>query len=141
MYVRNNKWKVGSGANWVYPSALAQEIPFFELHQPEALCIATYMNAATNFGFLSMLTYSILCEYGYFISYSYSVPFLLVISSFGCFFTALLYPVTVYNISLFLYIGCAIGGTAGALSSVIFNPYMSSYNSSMISAARAVSVM
>ena len=34
---------MGSAPNWVFATALAQEIPFFE--QSDGLCIATYMNA------------------------------------------------------------------------------------------------
>jgi hypothetical protein len=41
---------MGSGANWVLPSCLSQQIPVFERTLPEGLCIATFMNAATNAG-------------------------------------------------------------------------------------------
>lgn len=144
-YIQNSKLKdfllfmlMGCGSYWGYPSALVQEIPYLELHQPEGLCIATFMNAATNTGFLFMFIYTVLYEYGYIMPYHFSVPCLLVVSPFGCFFTGFFYSTVVDNVSLFLYIGCAIGGAVGALSSVIFNPFMTAYTSDMISAGRAV---
>jgi hypothetical protein len=32
---------MGSGANWVFPTALAQEIPYFEDNQPEGMSCPT----------------------------------------------------------------------------------------------------
>eukprot|EP01038_Epipyxis_sp_PR26KG_P005541 gene5541-7660_t len=125
---------MGAGANWVYPTALAQEIPYFERYAPEKLCVATYMNATTNIGLFAMVIYVYFHEQ---IHHSVSVPSLLSLSSFGCFFTALTYSITVNNISLLLYIGCVLGGTVGALSSVIMNPFMTRFHNDFISAARS----
>ena len=128
---------MGSGANWVYATALAQEIPYFENHQPEQLCIATYMNATTNFGLFAMFGYLYYHHYVKPIPYSVSVPFLLGLSAFGCFFSSAVYFINAGGVSYMLYICCAIGGTIGALSSVIMNPFMTQYENMYISAARA----
>jgi hypothetical protein len=71
------------------------------------------------------------------ISYKYSVPSLLLISTLGSFFAAATYGETVNGVSVLLYISCAIGGSVGSLSSVIFNPFMTIYESNMITAARS----
>lgn len=128
---------MGYGANWVLPTALFQEIPYFELHQPEGLCIATYMNATTNCGLFMLILYNIIYENVTKIPYKYSVPILLLLSSGGCFFSAASYSITLNNTSVMLYITCAIGGTVGSLSSIIFNPYMTSFEIDLISAARS----
>ncbi|RYG65745.1 hypothetical protein EON64_11305 [archaeon] len=121
---------MGAGANWVFPTALAQEIPYFENHNPEGLCIATYMNATTNFGLFAMAAYVYVHNYVQPIPYSYSVPCLLVLSSLGCFFSAMVYPVSAGGVSFMLYLCCALGGSIGALSSVIMNPFMTSFDNS-----------
>lgn len=128
---------MGSGANWVFPTALAQQIPYFENNLPEKLCIATYMNATTNFGFIAMLAYLSYHRYIGPIPYEYSVPSLLVLSSLGCFISGGVYDITSNGASFMLYLCCALGGTIGALSSVIMNPFMTQYQSSFISAARS----
>ncbi len=127
---------MGSGANWVFPSALAQEIPYFEDHLPEKLCIATYMNATTNFGLIFMLIFVYIHYYVMPIPHSISVPTLLIGSTVGCFLSAAVYPISSGGVSFMLYICCAIGGAIGALSSVIMNPFMTSYENVYISAAR-----
>eukprot|EP01031_Cornospumella_fuschlensis_P027691 gene27691-33443_t len=128
---------MGAGANWVFSTALAQEIPYFENHNPEGLCIATYMNATTNFGLFAMAVYVYVHNYVKPIPYNYSVPCLLVLSSLGCFFSAIVYPVSAGGVSFMLYLCCALGGSVGALSSVIMNPFMTSFDNSYISAGRS----
>lgn len=128
---------MGSGANWVYATALAQEIPYFENHAPEQLCVATYMNATTNFGLIMMGLYLYYHNYVKPIPYSISVPFMLWLSVFGCFFSSAVYGINAGGVSYMLYICCAIGGTVGALASVVMNPFMTQYENMFISAARS----
>jgi multisubunit Na+/H+ antiporter MnhG subunit len=128
---------MGSGANWVFPTALAQEIPYFENHLPEKLCIATYMNATTNLGIIFMLMFIYVHYYVTPIPHYISVPALLLGSTLGCFLAAAVYPITAGGVSFMLYICCAIGGGIGSLSSVIMNPFMTSYENVYISAARS----
>jgi len=128
---------MGSGANWVLPTALAQEIPYFEVHQPEGLCIATYMNATVNIGLIAMFVYVYIYKNISKIPYNFSVPILLVVSSVGCILTAYTYSITVGKASLLLYLSCAIGGIVGALASVIMSPFLMSYENNFISAARS----
>lgn len=128
---------MGSGANFVLPTALVQEVPYFENVLPEKLCIATYMNLMTSLGLISMLAYLYVNNYIYKIPYTTSVPFMLVTSSLTSFVVAGVYPITVGKISLLLYICCFIGGSVGAMSSVIMNPFMTVYTNNSISAVRS----
>lgn len=128
---------MGAGANWVLPTALAQEIPYFEDHAPEKLCVATYMNVANACGVTAMLTYMYVHNHVTAIPYTRSVPLLLLGSTLGSFFSALVYPLTVGGVSLFLFICAFIGGAIGSLSSVIMNPFMTGFKSHYISAARS----
>lgn len=128
---------MGSGANWVFPTALSQEIPYLEDNQPEGLCLATYMNASVNIGLIFLIIYVFIYYNMYKIPYCYSVPVLLMLSSIGCFLTAGTYSITFDDTSILLYISCAIGGIVGALSAVIMSPFLMSYEKDMISAARA----
>ena len=90
------------------------------------------MNAATNFGVFMMGTYALLHEYKIIIPYTYSVPILLMTSAFGSYFAAAFYSVTINNSSIMLYMACAMGGSVGALSTVIFTPFLTAYESNMI---------
>lgn len=54
---------MGAAPNWVFATALAQEIPFFEQTLPLGLCIATYMNAATNVGLIFVIVHYIWNHY------------------------------------------------------------------------------
>lgn len=128
---------MGSGANFVLPTALVEEVPYFEDVLPEKICIATYMNLATSLGLIAMLTYLFITEYVCKIPYSYSVPFMLITSTVTSFIVAGVYPITVGKVSLLLYICCFIGGSVGAMSSVIMNPFMTVYTNDSISAVRA----
>jgi hypothetical protein len=127
---------MGSGANWVFPNSLSQEIPYFENHLPEKLCIATYMNATTHCGVIFMLTFVYVHYYVRPIPHHISVPTLLLGSTIGCFLASAVYPITENGVSFMLYICCAIGGGVGSLSSVIMNPFMTSYQNIYISAGR-----
>lgn len=128
---------MGSGANWVLATALAQEIPYFELYQPERLCVATYMTLANNFGIVALSIYIYINTYYYKIPYKYSVQFMLSLSPFGCILTAFTYNIVYNGTSFWLYVCCAIGGTIGALASVVMNPFLMSYENNFISATRA----
>jgi hypothetical protein len=127
---------MGAGANWVYPSALAQEIPYFQRTQPEGLCVATYMNATTNLGLLAVITYFTIIRFFGPIPHSYAVPMILFFSAFGSYLSAVVYSVTVNGSSMYLFLCCAIGGAVGALSSVVMNPFLTNYQNDFISASR-----
>eukprot|EP01039_Chlorochromonas_danica_P003534 gene3534-3871_t len=129
---------MGAGANWVFPTALSQQIPYFENHLPEGLCLATYMNATTNLGFLLVVVYLYgITQWRTLLDYHYAIPALLATSSIGCFLAAGVYSITVDGISLLLYVCCLVGGSVGCLAGVIMNPFMTSYENSYISAARS----
>ena len=127
---------LGSGANWVLANALAQEIPIFERSSPQHLCIATYMNAATNFGLFPVIVYMLNNHYNVAIPHGIAVPSVLILGMIGAFLTAGTYSVTVNEIPILLLISCAIGGTVGALSAVVMTPFLMLYESDCISAAR-----
>ena len=93
---------MGAGANWVLPTALAQEIPYFENHSPEKLCVATYMNVANALGIFAIIAYLYWHHHVRPIAYTFSVPVLLLGSTLGTFFSAFVYNVSVGNVSLML---------------------------------------
>jgi len=128
---------MGSGANFVLPTALVQQIPYFEDALPEKECIATYMNLMTSMGLLTMLTYLYVNAYVWTVPYSLSVPSMLLTSAVTSFVVALTYNVTVDKVSLLLYVCCFVGGSVGALSSVIMNPFMTQFQNNYISAIRS----
>ena len=128
---------MGSGANFVLPTALVQEVPYFENVLPEKLCIATYMNLMTSLGLLTMLTYLYINNFIYKIPYTISVPWMLITSSITSFIVAGVYDITIGNVSVLLYVCCFIGGSVGAMSSVIMNPFMTAYTNDNISAVRS----
>lgn len=103
---------VGSGCNWVLPSALFQQIPYFEQHSPQGVCISTYMNASVNIGVLFVLIYIFLyVKYGLnSLPYSKFIPGLLISSCCGTFFCGFTYQITIDNFSFFIFLCCAIGG-------------------------------
>lgn len=127
---------MGAGVNWVFPTAMFQEIPYLEEHQPEGLCLATYMNLMVAMGYLVMGGYVFVDSYVKKIPFSIGMPLLLVLSCTGCYLAAAVYSITVDNVSLLLYFCCLIGGVVGALSSVIMNPFLTSYDNDFISATR-----
>lgn len=118
------------------PMAIVEEIPYFQNVLPEKICIATYMNLANGLGLLGMLAYLYITTYIRNIPYSVSVPFMLITSTITSFLVAGVYPITVGKVSLLLYICCFIGGSVGAMSSVILNPFMTAYSNNCISAVR-----
>lgn len=127
---------MGSGANWVFATALAQEIPYYENHLSEGDCVATYMNAATNVSIIAVAVY--LFAYSYFaIPHKYSVPSLLFLSAFGSFLTAATSMQTINGIPVALFICCGIGGIVGGLAGVIMQPFMTYFKTDFISGARA----
>ena len=119
------------------PTALAQQIPYFEQHNPEGLCIATYMNASTNVGVLMVVAYFTFMKCIRPVPHSIAVPFILISSPFAAYLASSVYGVTYHGISIFLFLCCSIGGYAGSLSSVIMNPYLTKYENDLISASRS----
>ena len=127
---------MGAGANWVLPTVLFQEIPYFQNHMPEKLCISTYMNASVSMALVVTLTFVLYNHYVRHIPNAAVVPKLLQLSLFATFAAAMTYPYVVGGISLFLFITIFLGGVVGSVSSVVMNPYMTRYRSVYISAAR-----
>ena len=121
----------GAAPNWVFATALAQEIPYFEQHLPEGLCIATYMNAASNIGLLAVISY-VTINYYHPIPQSVSVPGLLLMCVVGCFLTAFTYSITAFNTPVLLLVCCGIGGIVGALSAVVMSPFLMFYKNDYI---------
>lgn len=128
---------MGSGANFVLPSALYQELPYFQDNLPEKQCIATYMNLANSLGLFAMLSYLYYNDYIKPIPYTVSVPTMLVVSAVTSFLSAFIYPFTAGDVSLPLYVCFFIGGSVGACSSIIMSPFMAAYTNDNISASRA----
>ena len=128
---------LGMGPNWVMPTALAQEIPYFENNQPEGLSIAAYMNAATSAALLMVFVYYGYVEYIRPIPHTIAVPALLVVSTFSGFLSFAVYDVSSGDVSICLYLCCFLAGCVGQLSQVIVNPFMTAYENNFISAARS----
>lgn len=125
----------GAAPNWVFATALAQEIPYFEHNLPGGLCIATYMNAAANIGLVAVFVYLTVNHY-YPIRQSVAICSLLFLCIFGTFLTAFSYSIVAFNAPVLLFTCCGIGGIVGALSAVIMSPFLMFYKNDYISAAR-----
>lgn len=128
---------MGIGTNWVLPTVLFQQIPWFEERQPEGLCLATYMNAANTCAVVGALVYYLVTEHCYHIPHSVSMPVLLSLSFFASIYVAFTYQYTVNDLSLFLYLGMALGAIVGSFSAIIVNPFMTQFEARFISAARS----
>jgi hypothetical protein len=128
---------MGSGANWVLPTVLFQEIPWFQDHMPEGLCISTYMNAANNFAVIVNITYLCINHFYRPIPHEIMLPFILSLSFFASIFVSFTYHIVINDVSVFIFIANFLAGTVGSLSSVIMNPFMTRFQNSYISAARA----
>ena len=127
---------MGMGANWVLPTALYQQVPWFSEHLPEELCIATYMNVAAACAACFAFMFFIITERGYHVPHSVSVPLLLMLSFIGSVYVALTYSYSIFGNSYYLYFGHFIGSFVGAFSAIIFNPFMAQFEAQYISAAR-----
>ena len=128
---------LGVGPNWVMPTALAQEIPYFENNLPEGISIAAYMNAATSSSLVVVLLYYGYVEYIRPIPNTVSVPVLLCTSLLSAWLSLAIYDIVAGKVSICLYLCCFIAGCVGALSQVIMNPFMTNYENDFISAARS----
>lgn len=130
---------LGSGANWVLPTALFQQIPYLETRLKDHLCLSSRMNASVNCGVVSVVLYLILLRrYGLkVLPYTYVVSAILVASFSGTLLAAAVYDVEVFGQSLPLYLVCLIGGAVGSTSAVVMNPYLMQYRSDFISASRS----
>jgi uncharacterized protein YqgC (DUF456 family) len=126
---------LGLGANWVLPTALLQQIPWFSEHLPEELCVATYMNVAAACAASCSFLYYYLTEHGYNVP-RVSVPALLAMSFIGSVYVALTYSYSIYGNSYFLFSGHYMGCIVGAFSAIIFNPFMAQFDARYISCAR-----
>jgi hypothetical protein len=128
---------MGCGASWIFPNALAQQIPVFQQTLPGGLCIATYMNAATNFSFVACVGYVVLNRrYGPF-PHSVCVPILLTLGGLGAYLASATYTVVFHNVAIMLLICCAMGGAVGGLSSVVMNPFLTRFKNDYIISGRS----
>jgi hypothetical protein len=127
----------GAGTNWLLPTILFQQIPWFENRVPEGLCIATYLNTSNSFALIGTLTYCYVNKYHREIPHSITLPFILWLSVFGTLFAAFTYNYTVGGYSIFLFISTFMGATVGSLSAVVMNPFMTQFENIYITAARS----
>jgi hypothetical protein len=121
----------------VCPTALAQQIPYFERINPEGICIATYMNASTNLGVISAALYLLYVKFIGPIPHIVAVPVILASSAIAAYLVSAVHATTFHGMSVSLFICCAIGGSAGALASVVMNPFLTRYKDDFITASRS----
>jgi hypothetical protein len=126
----------GSGANWVLVTILYQQVPFFQRHQPEGLCMATYMTVVSCCSLFVTIAYCYAHNVYHLLPSTFMIPLLLMITFIGTIFSALTYQYTVANSSMFLLISIFFGSAVGSLQSVILNPFMTKYENLYISCAR-----
>lgn len=115
---------------------LFQQVPYFQRHQPEGLCMATYMTVVSCCSLFVTLAYCYAHIFHRLLPTSFMIPVLLVTTFFGTIFSALTYHYTVANSSLYLLIALYLGAAVGSLQSVILNPFMTKYENLYISCAR-----
>ena len=119
------------------PTALAQQIPYFERINPEGICIATYMNASTNLGVISAALYFLYIRFIGPIPHIVAVPIILASSAIAAYLVSAVHATTLHGTSVSLFMCCAIGGSAGALASVVMNPFLTKYKDDFITASRS----
>ena len=119
------------------PTALAQQIPYFERINPEGICIATYMNASTNLGVISAALYFLYIRFIGPIPHIVAVPIILASSAIAAYLVSAVHATTLHGTSVSLFLCCAIGGSAGALASVVMNPFLTKFKDDFITASRS----
>lgn len=95
------------------------------------------MNASTNLGVISAALYLLYVKFIGPIPHIVAVPVILASSAIAAYLVSAVHATTFHGMSVSLFICCAIGGSAGALASVVMNPFLTRYKDDFITASRS----
>jgi hypothetical protein len=95
------------------------------------------MNASTNLGVISAALYLLYVKFVGPIPHIVAVPVILASSAIAAYLVSAVHATTFHGMSVSLFICCAIGGSAGALASVVMNPFLTRYKDDFITASRS----
>ena len=95
------------------------------------------MNASTNLGVISAALYLLYVKFIGPIPHIVAVPVILASSAIAAYLVSAVHAATFHGMSVSLFICCAIGGSAGALASVVMNPFLTRYKDDFITASRS----
>lgn len=95
------------------------------------------MNASTNLGVISAALYFLYIRFIGPIPHIVAVPVILASSAIAAYLVSAVHATTLHGTSVSLFLCCAIGGSAGALASVVMNPFLTKYKDDLITASRS----
>jgi hypothetical protein len=128
----------GVGPSWMAVNALYQQVPYFELSQPEGYCIAAYITFAISAGAIFpflVLLYNKLND-GKTLPHSITLPFILGMSLCVLLLISILWHVEISGHSIMLFLCACLAGGQGGLFSVLVMPFLSNYDADCITSAR-----
>jgi hypothetical protein len=114
-----------------------QELPYFQQHQPEGLCLASRLCLCANSGLIVAFAYYLYNRYVQVVSYKVAIPFLIIFVAITMISCSMLYPITLYDMSIPLYFCMFCAGCVGNLMYQVLYPFLVQYNEEYMIAARA----
>lgn len=128
---------LAGGGNFLLYNALFLQIPYFQQHQPEGLCLATWMIVSTNLSVPVVYFFYLLDHYFCSFSIDRSLIAMMAITSTTAISLAFHYSISVNNISWALLIGSFVSGVIGYLGFQITYPVLARFEEKYAMAARS----
>ena len=104
------------GPGWVFYNLLFLELPYFQQHQPEGLCLATFMNVCANAASLIVLLYFILDMFIFYFDIDIVTIIMLFVAPICIIICSFVYSISVDGISWPLYVFSLVAGMIGDLT-------------------------
>lgn len=114
-----------------------QELPYFQQHQPEGLCLASRLCLCANSGLVIAFAYYLYNRYVHVVSNLVAIPSLILFVSMTMILCSILYPVTIFDMSIPLYLCMFCAGCVGNLMYQVLYPFLVQYSEEYMIAARA----
>ena len=127
------------GPGWVFYNCLFFQLPYFQQHQPEGICLGTFMNLWGSFA--SVLTFCFYLLDGYIFNFNIDILtiFMLFITPISVIVCAFTYSIDIEGISWPLYIFSVIAAMIGNMSSQTVYPFLTRYKEQYNIVARSAS--
>jgi uncharacterized membrane protein YvlD (DUF360 family) len=107
--------------------ALFQELPYFQQHLPEGLCLASRMTMSANSGLILAFLYYLYNRYVRPVPNVVAIPFLIVLVSFAMMACSVWFDLTYDGTSFALYFFMFLAGCVGNLMYQILYPFLVNY--------------
>jgi len=127
------------GPGWVFYNCLFFQLPYFQQHQPEGICLGTFMNLWGSFA--SVLTFCFYLLDGYIFNFNIDILtiFMLFITPISVIVCAFTYSIDIEGISWPLYIFSVLAAMIGNMSSQTVYPFLTRYKEQYNIVARSSS--